>query len=71
MTTVFDRIGKGPNLNIKKKRGGHFATFTGPCSYVDTGHIYLYIMMKCCMVACINNIQYAENWSVEAAAEDR
>ena len=37
------------------------------CSFVDTGHIYWYILMKCCMVACIN-ILYPENRLSAASA---
>ena len=38
-----------------------------PSSFLDTGHIYWYILMKCCMVACIN-ILYWGNWSAAASA---
>ena len=51
-----------------KKRGGGILTLSrDQCSFLDTGHIYWYILMKCCMVACIN-ILYWENRSAAASA---
>ena len=49
------------------KGGGILPLSRQQNSLVDTGHIYWYILMKCCMVACIN-ILYLQNWSVAAVA---
>ena len=31
-------------------------------SFVDTGHIYLYVLMKFCMVDCINILHLAKKF---------
>ena len=48
-------------------RGGICTLLRNQSSFVDTSHIYSHILMKCCMVACINII-YWENWSAAATA---
>ena len=52
-------------MELKSKldiKGGDILTLSrDQCSLVDTGHIYWYILMWCCMVACVN-ILYPQNW---------
>ena len=53
--------------NMPKGGGAILQVSRNQYSFVYTGHIYWYILMKCCMVACIN-ILYWENRSAAASA---
>ena len=56
------------NLKFHQVRGGAILQVSwDQYSFLYTGHIYWYILMKCCMVACIN-ILYWENRSAAASA---